>query len=152
VVRRWPRWTLVVTHGGRDAHHAGATHLPVMAIITTGHSRSPLKVLFAPLVAAFDAPLCAVSGDVGRCLLVATHCHLPASLCRVKHGSLIAGGALGGDAVWLHKHAPEEVAMSALLRALRTVFMQLARATLVSLAANMGFAAPSLPLPWRGLG
>jgi hypothetical protein len=61
------------------------------------------KALFAPLVAAFDALLGVVSGDVRRCLLIATWCCLPSSLCREKHGRLVAGGALGEVASWLIK-------------------------------------------------
>jgi hypothetical protein len=93
-----------------------------------------------------------VSGDVGWCLLVATQCRLPTSLCRVKHGRLIAGGALGGDAVQLLRHAPEEVIMSALPWALCELFRQHALATLASLTAILRFATPSQPLPRQGLG
>jgi hypothetical protein len=96
--------------------HARATYLPVVA------SSSPLKTLLAPLVAAFDALLGVVSDDVRLCLLVTARGHLPASLCRVKHYRIIAGGALGGDATWLHKLAHEEVTIFALPRALRVAF------------------------------
>jgi hypothetical protein len=41
------------------------------------------------------------------------------ALGRAKHECLIAGGALGGEAARLLKHAPEDVAMSALSWALR---------------------------------
>jgi hypothetical protein len=117
-----------------------------MADITTGRGRSPLKALFTSLVATFDTLLGAMSGDARRCLLITTWCRLPASLCWAKHGHLAAGGALGGDAMRLLKHAIEEVVMSALSRALH------ARTTLVSLATNLRFATSSLPLPCRGIG
>jgi hypothetical protein len=152
VVYRRPRRTLVIVCGGQDVHCTGAAHLPVVAIITAGHGHSPLKVLFMPLVAAFDALLGAVSGYIGRCFLDAARCQLPASSCRAKHGHLTAAGALGGDAAWLLKRAPEEVIMSALPRALHVAFEQRAHATLASLAVNLWFATPSLPLPWRGMG
>jgi hypothetical protein len=152
VVCRRPHWTLIVAHDSRDAPRARDARLPVLAIVVAGRGRSPLKELFAPLVAAFDVLLGIVSGDVGRCLLVATRCHLPTSLCWAKHGCLIAGGALGGDATRLLKRAPKEVVMSALPWALHIAFRQRIRATLVSLVANMMFATPSLLLPWWGLG
>jgi hypothetical protein len=69
-----------------------------MAIVAAGHGHSLLKALLAPLIAAFDALLGAVCGDVGQCLLVAAQCCLTASLCRAKHDYLVAGGLLGGDA------------------------------------------------------
>jgi hypothetical protein len=134
VVHRRPCRTLVSVHGGRDVPHAEAAHLPVVAVIVASHRHSPLKALFAPLVATFDALLSAMSGDVERCLLVATRCHLPASQCRAKHGCLVAGGALGGDAARLLKCAPEEVVMSTLSWALCVVIGQCACATL---AANL---------------
>jgi hypothetical protein len=91
-----------------------------VAVIATTHGRGPLKVLLAPVLATFDVFLGVVSGDVGRCLLVATRGCLPASLGRAKHDHLIAGGVLGGDAARLFKRSPEEVAMSALPWALHT--------------------------------
>jgi hypothetical protein len=130
----------------------GAARLLVITVVVAGHGRSPLKVLFASLVAAFDALLGAMSGNIGWCLLVIARCHLPASLCKAKHGCLKAGGALGGDAARLLKCAPEEVIMSALSWALRTAFGQRSHATLVSLVANLWFTVQSLPLPWWGLG
>jgi hypothetical protein len=143
---------LVAACGDRDAPHAEAASLPVVVIIVTGRGHSPLKALFAPLVAAFDSLLGAVSGHIGRCFLVAARCRLSASQCRVNHGCLVAGGALDGDAAWLLKCAPEEVVMSTLPRALGMASRQYARATLVSLVANLWFVVLSLPLPWRGLG
>jgi hypothetical protein len=129
-----------------------AARLPVVAIVAPSRGRSPLKVLFAPLVATFDALPGAVNGDIRRRFLVTAQCHLPASLCRVKHDLLIAGSALCGDATQLLKHAPKEVIMSALLQALCAAFGLRACATLASLVANLRFTVPSLPLPWRGLG
>jgi hypothetical protein len=105
-------------HGRQAVSHAGAAHFPIVAIITTGRGRSPMKALLAPLVAAFDALLGTVGGDIGRCLLVATRGHLHASLCRAKHDRLVADVALGGDVTQLLEHAFEEIAMSALLWAL----------------------------------
>jgi hypothetical protein len=70
-----------------------------MAVITMGCGHSPLKALFVPLIVAFDTLLVAVSGDVGRCLLVAAQRCLPASLCWAKHGHIVASGALGGNVV-----------------------------------------------------
>jgi hypothetical protein len=98
--------------------------LPVMAIIAAGRGHSSLKALFAHLVAAFDALLGVVSGDVGWCLLVTARYHLPASQCKAKHGRLTIGGALGGDVTWLLKRSPEEVVMSFLPWALRMAFGQ----------------------------
>jgi hypothetical protein len=93
-----------------------------MAIVAAGHGHSALMVLFAPLVAAFDALLGEVSDDVGWRFLVATRCFLPTSLCRVKHGLIIAGGVLGGDVMQFLKRAYEKVIISTLPRALRAVF------------------------------
>jgi hypothetical protein len=93
VVRRWPRSMLVDACGGCGAPHAGFARVPVAGVIMTGHGYSPLKTLLAPLIAAF---LGVVSGDVGRCPLIAARCRLPASWWRAKHDYLIAGGALDG--------------------------------------------------------
>jgi hypothetical protein len=123
-----------------------------MEVIVAGRGRGPLKALFAPLVAAFDALLGAVSGNIRRCLLVLARCCLPTSLCRVKHGHLVAGGALGGDATRLLKRGPKEVVMSIMSQALREAFGQRAHTTQPSLVVNLRFVVPSLPLPWRGLG
>jgi hypothetical protein len=130
VVRQWPHRTLVTSHGGQDMSHAGAACPPAVAII-------------APLVAAFDDLLGALCGDVGWCLLIAAPCCLPACLRRVKHVHLIVGGALGGDPARLLKCVPEEVAMSALPRALCTALEQRARAALVSSMVNVRPAAPT---------
>jgi hypothetical protein len=107
VVHRRPPRTLVTTHGSRDVPRTGAASLPVVAVVTDGHGHTPLKALFAPLVADFDALLGAVSRDIGRCLLVPARCHLLASLCMAKPGHHVASGALGGDAAQLLKRAPE---------------------------------------------
>jgi hypothetical protein len=136
VLHRRPRRAVVTACGSQDAPHTRATHLAT----------------FVPLVATFDALMGAVSGDVRRCLRVTTRCHLPASLCRAKHGLIIAVGVLGGDAARLLKHAPEEVIMSALPRALCMAFEQCNRTTLVNLEVNLWFTALYLPLPWQGLG
>jgi hypothetical protein len=50
VVPRWPGLSLVTTTGGRDAPHAGAARLPVVASAMVGHSRGPLKALLVPLL------------------------------------------------------------------------------------------------------
>jgi hypothetical protein len=89
--------------------------------------------------------------DVSEHLPVAAWGHLPTSLGRVKHDRLIAGSALGGDAVLLLKRVPEEVTLPTFLRTLCAVLGQRALATLVSLAARLGLTTPIL-LPWRGLG
>jgi hypothetical protein len=65
VVHRQPHRTLVIARGGRDAPHAGATHLLVVAIVVPGHGHCPWKAYFAPVVASFDALLGAASGDIG---------------------------------------------------------------------------------------
>jgi hypothetical protein len=122
VVCRWPRRTLVAARSSQAASHARATYLPVVTVIIAGHGRNPLKSLLAPLVAAFDTLLCAVGGDVGWCLLVAIRGCLLASPCGAKHDRLIAGDALGGDAVRLLERASDRVIVSVLLRALREMF------------------------------
>jgi hypothetical protein len=152
VIQRRPRRTLVTVHGGRDAPRAGATRLPVVAVIMAGRGHSPLKALFAPLVATFDGLLGPVSANIGQCLLVTAWCRHPTSLSMVKHGHLVASGALGGDVVQLLKRAPKEVIMFVVSWALCVLFGQCARATLVCLAVNLWFTMPSLPLPWQGLG
>jgi hypothetical protein len=87
---------LVTAHGGRDVSHTGATRFPIAAVVMAGHG--PLRALLVPLVAAPDALLGTMSGDIGRCLLVATRGRLPACLCRAEHNRLVAGGAMGGEA------------------------------------------------------
>jgi hypothetical protein len=64
-----------------------------------------------------------------------------------KHDFLVSSGVLGGNAAWILKRAPEEVAMSTLLRALRVVLGQRGHITLARLAANLGFDAPTLLSP-----
>jgi hypothetical protein len=102
-----------------------------------GHGHSPLKALLAPVVAAFDALLGKMGGDVGRCLLVAARGCLPAFLCGVKHDCLIAGVVLRDDRAWVLECASKEVTMSALPRCLHAMFRQCACATLASLAVNL---------------
>jgi hypothetical protein len=114
VVHRQPHRTLVTVRDSWDAPHADAARFLVMAVVAACRGRSTLKPLFAPLVATFYILLGAVSGDIGRHLLVIARCRLHASLCKEKHGCLIVGGALGGDATRLIKRGPEEVVMSAL--------------------------------------
>jgi hypothetical protein len=151
VVHRRPHRTLALARAGQNASHAGAACPPAVAIVAAGHGHSLLKALLAPLVAAFDALLGAVCGDVGRCLLVAAWCCLTASLCRVKHDCLVAGGLLGGDATRLLKLVPEEVVMSALPQALRAVLGQRARTALVSSTVNLGLTVLTLLPPQRDL-
>jgi hypothetical protein len=122
VVYGRPHWTPITTSGGRYVSHTGAAHHPVVAIVTAGRGCGPLKMLLLPLVAAFDALLGAVGGDIGWCLPVAALGGLPASLCWAKHDRLIGGGALGANVVWLLECAPEEVAMFALSQALCVTF------------------------------
>jgi hypothetical protein len=101
-----------------------------------GRGRGLLKALLAPLFGTFDTLLGGVGGDVGQRLPVAARGHLPASLGRAKHDRLVASGALGGNAVRLLEHVPEEVTTSALSRALRVALRHQARATLASLALS----------------
>jgi hypothetical protein len=49
----------------RDLSHAEATSLSAAVVAMAGHGRGPLRALLAPLVAAFDAILSTVSGDIG---------------------------------------------------------------------------------------
>jgi hypothetical protein len=133
---------LVIACGGWGVPHAETARPTIVAI---GRGRGPLKALLANLFVPFDALLGAVGGDVRWCLPVAARGCLPASLGRAKHGLLIAGGVLGGDATRLLERVPEEVAMSTLSRALHVALGQRAHATLVSLAACLGLDAPFLP-------
>jgi hypothetical protein len=57
VVHRRPHLTIVAVRGSRDASHNGATYLPVVVIVMFGHSRGPLRALFAPPFAPLDASL-----------------------------------------------------------------------------------------------
>jgi hypothetical protein len=65
VVHRWPRQEFVAVRDSRDLSHAGATSLSAAVVAMAGHGRGPLRALLAPLVAAFDAVLSTVSGDIG---------------------------------------------------------------------------------------
>jgi hypothetical protein len=97
-----------------------------------------LNVLLAPVFAAISALLGAVSGDARRRLPITAWGHLPASLGRVKHDHLIAGGALVGDATWLLKRVSQEVALFSLSQALCAALGQHARAALASLVVGLG--------------
>jgi hypothetical protein len=97
----------------------------IVAAVSCGHG--PLKVLLAPLFAAFDALLGIVGGDVRPCFPVTARGRVPTSLGRAKHDRLVAGGSLGGDAMRLLECVAEEVTLSALSQVLIAL------------------------LPWRGL-
>jgi hypothetical protein len=60
VVRGRPHLLLVAACGGRDAPHAGATHLPVVVIVVVDCGHDPLRallaLLFATLPATVDRP------------------------------------------------------------------------------------------------
>jgi hypothetical protein len=86
---------LVAVHSGRDMPHAGATYLPIIAIIVVSRCGGPLKALLVPLLGAL---LGIIDGDVGRRLHAVAWGRIPASLGRPKFGCLIAGGVLGADA------------------------------------------------------
>jgi hypothetical protein len=109
---------LIVVCSGQGSPHVGASRFAVVAV---GHGYGPLKALLVPLFVAFYALLLAMGGDVKRHLCVTARGHLPASLGWMNHDCVTASGALGGNAVWLLERVPEEVAMSALPRALRAV-------------------------------
>jgi hypothetical protein len=130
VVCRQPRLMLVIACGSRGGPHTGGACLTVIAI---GCGPDPLKALLAPLFATINALLGAVGGDVGRRLALTAQGRLPTSLCRLKHDSLVAGGALGGDVVRFLECVPKEVTMSTLSWALRTALEQHTWATPVSL-------------------
>jgi hypothetical protein len=91
-----------------------------------------------------------MGGDVGWRLPIAAEGRLPISLGKAKHDHLVPCAALGGDAVWLLEHVPEEVTMSALSRALRTALGQRTCATLKSLAVSPAWG--SLRRPYRHSG
>jgi hypothetical protein len=80
-----------------------------MVMVPRGHYLRRLLLLLMPSLA----------------WLVTAWGHLPTHVCGVVHGRLV----MGGDATWLLKCAPEEVAMSALSRALLTVTRQRAYAS-----------------------
>jgi hypothetical protein len=141
VVHRRPDPMLLAVCGAQDAPHARAACFVVSA---ANCGRGPWKALLVPLFSAFGAILDDVGGDIGWCLPVASQGHLPTSLGRAKHDRLIIGGALGGDAVQLPEHVPEEVAKYGLSRALCVVLRPHARTALASLAASLGLTAPTL--------
>jgi hypothetical protein len=70
--------------------------------------------------------------------------HLPTSLGGAKHDCLIVCGVLGGDIARLLKRVPEEVAMSALPRALCAALRRRTHIVLVSSAMSLGLVAPFL--------
>jgi hypothetical protein len=113
--------------------------------VVVSHGHGPLKALLAPLFVTFDALLGAMGGDVRWHLPITAWGRLPATLGRVKHDRLVAGGALGGDTVWLLYRVPEEDAMSALSQALHVALRQCTHASLVSLVASLGLTALTLP-------
>jgi hypothetical protein len=137
--------------GVRAMPHAGATSLPVIAIIMDGRGRGPLKALLAPLFEALDSLLVVVGGDVRWCSLTAARDHLLASLGWTRHDRLIASGVLGADVARCLECVPEEVAMLTLVQAPCAVLRLCAGAPLASLAASLWHNTPALP-PQRGLG
>jgi hypothetical protein len=122
--------------------YARATYFPVMAIIMAGRGYSPLRVLLAPLVAAFNIHLGVVGNDVRWCLLVATRGRLPTRLCGVEYDCLVASRALGNDVTWLLERASKEAALFALPQALLVATGQRAWVALLSLATNLRLVAP----------
>jgi hypothetical protein len=151
VVRGQPCLTLVAVCDSRGAPHARVACLSIVGVIVVSHGHGSLEALLMPLFATHDALPTAVDGDVRRCSLGAAWGCLPASLGLAEHDTLIAGGVLGCDVVWLLKRATEKVAKLALERAPCTVLGRRAHAPLVNLGAGLGFAAPALS-PHRGLG
>jgi hypothetical protein len=133
--------------GSRDASHARATCFPVALVVIAGRGHGPLRVLLAPLVAAFDALLGTVSSGIGRRLLVSAWGRFPAYLCEAGHDHLVPGGVLGGDATWLLERASKEFALFPLPRALLAATGQCAGAVLVSLAVSLRLIVSSLPSP-----
>jgi hypothetical protein len=133
--------------GNLDASHARATCFPVALVVIAGRGHGPLRVLLAPLVAAFDALLGTVSSGIGRCLLVSAWGRFPAYLCEAGHDHLVPGGVLGGDATWLLERALKEFALFPLTRALLAATGQCAGAVLVSLAVSLRLIVLSLPSP-----
>jgi hypothetical protein len=61
-----PHLALAAADDSHDAHHTGATYFLAVAIIIVGHGCDRLKTLFTPLLAALDALLGVMDGDVGR--------------------------------------------------------------------------------------
>jgi hypothetical protein len=113
VVCRRPRLTLVAMRGGGDTSCARVAHLTVITTIVVSHGHGPLRALLVPLLAALDALLSTVYGDLRRRLLIVVRGHLPGSLRMVKHNCLIASGVLGGDVSQLLKCVPKKVPMIA---------------------------------------
>jgi hypothetical protein len=122
VVCRRPLLTLVAVLDGRDTPHVGATCLTVVAVVVVGHGHVPLRALLAPLLAALEALLGAVDGDVGQHILAIAWGRLPASLGMTKFSRLVAGGVLGGDTAQLLNGVPENVDVFALTWVSRAAF------------------------------
>jgi hypothetical protein len=76
VIHRRPHRALVTACSGQDVSHAGAARFPVTAVVKASRGCGPLRQLLASLVATLDALLGAVSGGIGRCLLVTDSGHL----------------------------------------------------------------------------
>jgi hypothetical protein len=76
--------TVVVVRGSRDAPHARAIRLPIVAIVIVGHGHSPLRTLIVPPLATRDALPGASNGDIRQHLPAAAWGHLPASWWKMK--------------------------------------------------------------------
>jgi hypothetical protein len=63
----------------------------------------------------------------------------------MKHDSLIAGGVLDGDAMWLLECVPKIVTMLVLEQVLCVALRQCAKAPQTSLAAGLGLDTLALP-------
>jgi hypothetical protein len=64
VVHRRPHLTLVTMQSARDAPNARAAYHPLVAVIMVGHDCGPMMALHAPLLAAVDALLSTMDGDI----------------------------------------------------------------------------------------
>jgi hypothetical protein len=92
VVHRQPGLMLVTMHSGRDAPHAEAAPLPIVAIIMVNRGHGSLRALHAPLFAAL---LSIVDDDVKWRLLEAAWVRLTTSLGWMEHDHLVGSGMLG---------------------------------------------------------
>jgi hypothetical protein len=72
VARGWPCLMLATTYCDRDMHHARATHLLVVAIVTVGCGCGFLKMPLVPLPTALGTSLVSwvVTSDVASLLLL----------------------------------------------------------------------------------